>query len=137
MLPYLPQQVEHSIVKMMYFDCITDNPGRNSRNYLLEIDGRPAITALLPLYDNEFCIQKPMKFMREGSAFHYYGSSSFPFGGFPFEVLYECMQRDYPELANSLEAKAKSKAFYEATKKLGCCDFMLDRVNRFGKGDAI
>ena len=131
LLPFLQRGAEISLVQMMFFDCITRNSGRHPSNFSFAIDSRPAISGLLPLYDHGWCIQEN-RFMRGGSAFGYYGPSSFH-RSFPFDSLYECMLRDYPELIETMVEKAYSSEFKETTEKLECYGFIMRRIESFQK----
>ena len=154
LLPYLPPEAELGLVKMMFFDCISENTGRHESNYMFTVDANRAISAMLPLYDNGICFQsvsgsvgsligsdgdagrgrggrgrRPW-FMRDGSSFPYYGEGGFH-TSFPFDELYALMRRDYPELIGELVARIRSDEFRAAASKLGCYEFIIERLNRF------
>jgi hypothetical protein len=169
LLPYLSVEAELGLVKMMFFDCITGNPGRHESNYMFSVDNRRTISGLLPLYDHGLCFQE-LGYLHDfssilgieigstsgddfrgwwrgggsgrgmrgggrgliwrGSSFPYYGPGGF-FSNFPFDELFGHMQRDYPELINTLTAIINSEEFREVATKLECYDFIVERVNRF------
>ena len=141
LLPYLPDEVVLSLVKMLFFDIIIRNSGRHASNFSFAIDERRSITALLPLYDQGNAVLEDSSYpgddrrgggrgwgRRRGSAFPYYGV-----GGmrrpFPLDELIACLQRDYPETMSSLIAKARTPEFKQATESLECYDVIMGRVN--------
>jgi hypothetical protein len=154
LLPYLPPEAELGLVQMMFFDCISENTGRHESNYMFSIDDRRAISGMLPLYDNGICFQSVSSsmgsligsdggegrgrggrgrrpwFMRDGSSFPYYGEGGFH-TSFPFNELYALIRRDYPETIGELVARTNSEEFRAVASKLGCYEFIIERINRF------
>ncbi|MCL1802194.1 MAG: hypothetical protein FWG30_00920 [Eubacteriaceae bacterium] len=160
LLPFLTYEAELGLVKMMYFDCITDNPGRHESNYMFSIDSRGAINSLLPLFDHGLCFQeisylhdfctalgmdvgngrdefrgrgRGMRrgwFMFGGSSFPYFGRGGFG-SSFPFDDLYGYIKNDYPELISYYSERIRSDEFRQGTASLGCYDFIMDKLDSF------
>ncbi|MCL1912554.1 MAG: hypothetical protein FWG10_01395 [Eubacteriaceae bacterium] len=138
LLPYLPPDAELGMAKMMFFDAVIKNSGRHGSNFMFAIDHRRAISGFLPLYDHGNALQQGVsrwgRGRREGSAFAYHGYASMR-QTFPFDDLYACLRRDYPALVGSLVAKLRSGGFREATAKLECYDFIIERLNNLERGE--
>ena len=136
LLPYLPNDTELAMVRMMFFDSIIGNYGRHASNFSFAIDSSCAITAFLPLYDQGNAVLGASSQgggrrgwgRRGGSAFPYYGH-----GGmhrpFPVDELYKCMRRDYPGLVSSLVLKTMSAEFRKVTTEYDCYDAITSKVN--------
>ena len=136
--PYLPKEVEHSLVRMLFFDSIIRNSGRHGSNFSFAIDERRGIKALLPLYDQGNAVLEEMSSRggsrgwgrRRGSAFPYYGH-----GGmrrlFALEEMNECLRRDYPDIIADLVEKSKGAQFKKVTTALECYETLAERVSEF------
>jgi len=120
---YITHDTEMELLNMMFLDCLMLNPDRHGGNYSFYINRNRAISGLMALYDHGLCMRGDL---RDVSLFPYEGRFE-P----SFHVLFNSMALDYPDYIASMLEKVKTDDFTLLLKKLGCVDFILNRISRF------
>ena len=125
LLPYVSEETEIDLVKMMFLDCLVQNSDRHPGNYSFFINFQRALCGLMPLYDHGHSLFES-----------YRDISLFPYEGFmevPFDSLYRLLVQNHSEIVNGLLDKMKTVEAKELLDKLGCYDFVWKRIEKFDK----